>query len=239
MITEQSKRNQILLVEDDPATAEMITFYLNQDNLKVELVADGHIGFEKFKTSQPDLCILDIMLPGQDGIQLCRQIREVSNVPILMLSARVTDVDKAVALSLGADDYLTKPFSPTELISRIRAMLRRAYQLNSTAAVKEVIEERLGGPRLQLDPHRHQVFLDGVLCAGLTPVEFSILEVLMRSPGWVCTRAQFLQKVWPSGEEAVEETVTVHINNLRHKLGIAPNELIQTVRGVGYTYREH
>lgn len=235
MTSRNSSQQTIMLVEDDRPTAEMITFYLHQDGYRVTHVSDGLEALDKFDHISPSLCVLDIMLPGQDGIQLCRQIRERSNVPILMLSARLSDVDKTLAFGLGADDYVVKPFSPAELVSRVRAMLRRAYELNPSLQSAE--NHLLGGPRLRLDLKKHQVTFDGEIC-DLTPVEFRLLEVLMASPGWVYTRTQLLQRVWPAGDEAVEETVTVHISNLRKNLGAVAGQFIRTIRGVGYTYSE-
>ena len=229
-----STHNHILLVEDDKATAEMTSFYLSNDGYRVTIIDDGASALNQFDAIKPDLCIFDIMLPGLDGIELCKQIRSQSAVPILMLTARVSDVDKTLAFGLGADDYLVKPFSHTELVSRVRAMLRRAYELNNPIPEMSKV---LGGPDLQLDVNRHLVTYKGVR-RELTKVEFALLQKLMESPGWVVTRAQLLHRVWPNGEEAVEDTVTVHVSNLRKNLGSEAGKLIQTVRGVGYTYKE-
>jgi len=222
----------VLLVEDELETACMVRFYLERAEFAVTVAADGPAGEDAFRPEQFHLIILDIMLPGFDGLELCRRIRRHSTVPILMLTARAEDTDKAVGLAIGADDYLTKPFSPTELIARVKALLRRAYQFNEPS--RPAI---LGGPRLQLDTARHQVSLDG--CAlELTTTEFDLLQVLMGNPGWVFTRGHLLQKVRGYDDEAGEDTVTAHISNLRRKLGSAGGSLIRSIRGMGYAYQE-
>lgn len=222
----------ILLIDDDPQTAQMVRFYLERENFSVIVAKDGPAGEEAFRRHLPHLVLLDIMLPGLDGLELCRRIRRQSAAPILMLTARIEDTDKAIGLGIGADDYLTKPFSPIELIARVKALLRRAYQYNDSPP-----PALLGGPRLQLDPARHIVTLDDSPI-DLTPLEFDLLHTLMANPGWAFTRAHLLEKVWGYNDEAGEETVTAHVSNLRRKLGPAGAALIRTVRGVGYAYQE-
>jgi DNA-binding response OmpR family regulator len=223
---------RILVVEDEPATAQMVQFYLEREAFLVVIASDGPAGESYFRDRTPDLAILDIMLPGFDGLELCRRIRQRSNLPILMLTARAEDTDKAIGLGIGADDYLVKPFSPTELVARVKALLRRAYQFN-----EPVRPTLLGGPRLQLDPVRRQVTLDGRLLE-LTATEFDLLHTLMANPGWAFTRSHLLQKVWGYDDESGEETVTAHISNLRHKLGPEGARFVRTVHGVGYAYQE-
>ena len=179
------------------------------------------------------MAILDIMLPGFDGLELCRRIRQKSTVPILMLTARSEDTDKAIGLGIGADDYLAKPFSPMELAARVKALLRRGYQYNEVE--KPTI---LGGPRLQLDIDRHQVKLDGKLLK-LTTTEFDLLQILVTHPGWVFTRSHLLEKVWGYSDPDGEKTVTAHISNLRQKLNDGGSQLIRTVHGKGYAYQEN
>ncbi len=222
----------LLLVEDEPQTVQMIRFYLEREGFSMTTAADGPSGEAAFGRQTPQLVILDIMLPGFDGLELCRRIRQQSAVPILMLTARAEDTDKAIGLGIGADDYLTKPFSPTEFIARIKALLRRAYRYNEPPR-----PTTLGGPRLQIDPARRRATLDGRLLE-LTPIEFDLLNLLMANPGWAFTRSHLLEKVWGYSDEAGEETVTAHISNLRRKLGSNGAELIRTVRGVGYAYQE-
>ncbi len=226
----------------------MVRFYLERERFTVFTAADGPAGETAFQQQQPDLVILDIMLPGPptssfgdaarsaggpfDGLELCRRIRQESTVPIIMLTARAEDTDKAIGLGIGADDYLTKPVSPTELIARVKALLRRAYHYNEPSA-----PATLGGSRLQLDPNRRRVEFDGRLLE-LTPTEFNLLQVLMSNPGWVFTRGHLLEEVWGYSDEAGEETVTAHVSNLRQKLGAAGARLIRTTHGVGYAYQE-
>ncbi len=222
----------ILLVEDDPQTAQMVRFYLERENFTVIVVKDGLSGEEAFRRHSPQLLFLDIMLPGIDGLELCRRIRRQSAAPILMLTARTEDTDKAIGLGIGADDYLTKPFSPIELIARVKALLRRAYQYNDPPQLAF-----LGETRLRLYPARRAVTLDEKPI-DLTPIEFDILHILMANPGWAFSRSHLLEKIWGYNDEAGEETVTAHVSNLRRKLGPAGGAPIRPVRGVGYAYQE-
>jgi DNA-binding response OmpR family regulator len=222
----------ILLVEDEPETARMVRFYLEREGFAVVSAGDGHSGEDAFRREQPHLVILDLMLPGFGGLELCRRIRQQSTVPVLMLTARAADIDKAIGLGIGADDYLTKPFSPTELVARVKALLRRAYQFNEPPRPSQ-----LGGPRLLLDPARRQVTLEGHPL-DLTPTEFDLLHLLMGNPGWAFSRSHLLEKVWGYDDEAGEDTVTAHMSNLRRKLGRQGADLIRTVRGVGYAYEQ-
>lgn len=222
----------ILFVEDEVQTAQMVRFYLEREGFSVALAGDGPAGEAAFRREQPHLAILDIMLPGYDGLELCRRIRQQSTAPILMLTARSEDTDKAIGLGIGADDYLTKPFSPTELVARVKALLRRAYHYSEVPR-----SPVLGGPRLRVDPARHQVTLDGQPLV-LTPTEFDLLQVLAANPGWAFTRSHLLEKVRGYDDEAGEDTITAHLSNLRHKLGADGAQLIRTVHGVGYAYQE-
>jgi len=223
---------RVLLVEDEPQTAKMVRFNLEREGITVNVAGDGPAGETAFYAEQPHLVILDIMLPGFDGLELCRRIRQTSTLPILMLTARAEDVDKVIGLGIGADDYVTKPFSPTELVARVKAMLRRAYQFDDPPR-----PTLLGGPRLQLDPARRLVTLDGGPLE-LTRTEFDLLEMLMANPGWVFKRSHLLEKLRGYVDAAGEESVTVHLSNLRGKLGPDGGNLIRTVRGAGYAYQE-
>jgi DNA-binding response OmpR family regulator len=224
---------RILLVEDEPQTARVVRFYLEREGFAVAVATDGLAGETVFRREQSHLAILDLMLPGPfDGLELCRRLRQQSTVPILMLTARADDTDKAIGLGIGADDYLTKPFSPTELVARVKALLRRAYQFSEPPRPAV-----LGGPRLRLDPARRQATLDGHTLP-LTPIEFDLLQALMDNPGWAFTRGHLLEKVWGYDDKSGEDTVTAHISNLRSKLGPDGARLIRTVRGVGYAYQE-
>jgi len=222
----------ILLVEDDPQTAEMVRFYLEKESFKVIVAKDGLAGEEAFYQHSPQLVLLDIMLPGIDGLELCSRIRRKSAVPILMLTARADDTDKAIGLGIGADDYLTKPFSPIEFISRVKALLRRAYQYNDPPR-----PALLGGTHLKLDPTSRTAVLDDKPI-DLTFTEFDLLHVLMVNPGWVFSRSHLMEKVWGYIDGAGEETVTAHVSNLRRKLEPFGSELIRTVHGIGYAYQE-
>jgi DNA-binding response OmpR family regulator len=222
----------ILLVEDDNKTAEMVCFYLERESFKVIVAKDGITGEDAFQHYSPKLVLLDIMLPGIDGLELCSRIRRNSEVPILMLTARADDTDKAIGLGIGADDYLTKPFSPVELIARVKALLRRTYQYNEPPP--PVI---MGGLHIQLNPKSRNVTLDGKVI-DLTPIEFDLLHTMMANPGWAFSRSHLLEKVWGYIDGAGEETVTAHVSNLRRKLEPLGSGLIRTVHGIGYAYQE-
>ncbi len=210
----------------------MVRFYLEREGLAVQVAGSGPAGQAAFFAEQPQLVILDLMLPGFDGLELCRRIRQASTVPILMLTARAEDSDKVIGLGIGADDYVTKPFSPTELVARVKALLRRAYQFDEPPG-----PALLGGPRLQLDPARRLATLDGIPLE-LTPTEFELLQTLMANPGWVFTRSHLLEKLRGYADTAGEESIMVHLSNLRRKLGSEGGTLIRTVRGAGYAYQE-
>jgi DNA-binding response OmpR family regulator len=227
----------ILLVEDDAATVRMVRPALEGEGLTLLVAGSGPAGERMVLAPPPPgaalgLAIIDIQLPGFDGLELCRRIRLRSTLPILLLTARSTDLDKVLGLGLGADDYLTKPFSPTELAARVKALLRRAYDYRAPAPAV-----LLGGPRLRLDPQRHQASLDGRVLE-LTVTEFRLLQTLLEHPGWAFTRDHLLDQVWGFTDAAGEDTVTAHISNLRRKLGPDGGALIRTVRGLGYAYEE-
>lgn len=222
----------LLIVEDDSQTAQMVRLYLEQAGFVVGIAADGPSGEAVFRRQQPQLVVLDILLPGFDGLELCRRIRSSSMVPIFMLTARSEDIDKAIGLGIGADDYLAKPFSPTELVARVKALLRRAYHYN-----EPVRPPILGGPKLRLDSKSRHVLLDGQPIE-LTATEFDLLQVLMAHPGWVFTREHLLERIWGFADEAGEETITAHMSNIRRKLGPGGAFCLRTVRGVGYAYEE-
>lgn len=224
---------KILIVEDKKQAIDMLRLHLEGEPFRLEVAYDGVAGETQFKQVQPHLVLLDISLPKLNGLDLCQRIRRESNVPILMVTARTQDVDKAIALGLGADDYLAKPYSPIELVARIKALLRRAYQYQEI----EKTPAALGGPRLQIYPSSHRVTLDQQDVA-LSPIEYEVLLVLVSNPGWVFTRSHLLEKVWGYDTDNGEETVTVHVSNLRQKLGPAGSDLIRTVRAVGYIYEE-
>ncbi len=219
----------VLVVDDDHKLISLVRMYLERDGFQVLSAYDGGQALDLFARHHPAFIILDLMLPKMDGISVCRQIRKNSSVPILMLTAKVEEVDKLVGLSVGADDYVTKPFSPRELVARVRAILRR------TAAHERPSPRLVQGP-LVMDIERHEVSVDGRE-VRLTPIEYKLLQALMEFPGRVFTRDQLLAHVYAFDEAVVvDRTIDVHIGKLREKLGDDPAQprYIQTVRGVGY-----
>jgi DNA-binding response OmpR family regulator len=221
----------ILVVDDEANIRELVSVYLVAAGLEARGAATGPEGLEAALTTAPDLVLLDLMLPGKDGLEVCRRIRSASRVPIIMLTARDGDLDKVTLLEAGADDYITKPFSPPELVARVRAVLRRAVP---EAPAAEVLSS--GG--LALDVARHEVTVDGREI-DLTAREFALLETMLRSPGIVFARETLLERVWGTAEYVEERGVDVHIRHLREKLGddAAAPRFIETVRGVGYRVR--
>ena len=221
---------KILVVDDEHSIVDLVRGYLEREGFEVFAAFDGPTAIERARELAPDLVVLDVMLPGVDGIEVCRQVRQFSDAYVLMLTARTEEVDRIVGLTVGADDYLTKPFSPRELVARVRAMLRRPR----TVAVQEDSGDdallRLGD--LVIDSSRHMVSRD-LVEIDLTAREFALLAMLAEQPGRVFTRAQILDRIWAS-EFYDEHVVEVHLANLRRKLGADPSRYIQTVRGVGY-----
>lgn len=215
----------ILVVDDEPNIVELAKLYLEQEGYRVERVGNGSDALLKLNSAKPSLIVLDLMLPDIDGFEVCRQIRKKSDVPILMLTARKEDVDKIVGLELGADDYLTKPFNPRELVARVKAILRR-YQ--SGLRPGQAIE--VGN--LRIDPARHEATIDGQPLR-LRTKEFDLLATLAKNLGVVLTRDRLLEMVWETDYYGETRTVDIHINHLRDKLSGA-NASIETVRGIGY-----
>jgi len=216
---------KIMAVDDELNILELEKLYLSREGYQVETAASGSEALAKIPSFSPDLVILDLMLPDMDGFEVCRQIRSKSSLPILMLTARKEDIDKIVGLEMGADDYLTKPFNPRELIARIRAILRR-YQIGGKTA--EIIE--VG--RLRIDLSGHVVSLDGQPLT-LRTKEFALLTALVLNPGVVFSREKLLEMVWGFDYYGETRTVDVHVNHLREKLSDSGVN-IETLRGVGY-----
>ncbi len=214
----------LLLVDDEKNIIELERLYLEKEGYKTQAAYDGRAALEKFRAVKPDAVILDLMLPELDGWEVCRRMRQESNVPILMLTARDQDVDKIVGLELGADDYLTKPFNPRELVARVKAILRRASPEPKT--------QRLTVGDLTLDLDRREVLV-GNRPLDLRAKEFDVLAVFMQNPGIVLTRERLLQVAWGFDFPGETRTVDVHIAHLRRKLSGAKTE-IETVTGVGY-----
>jgi DNA-binding response OmpR family regulator len=213
---------RILVVDDEPPMVELVRGYLAREGWQVLTASDGKAALDIARSEHPDVVVLDLMLPGVDGVEVCRQIRTFSEAYVVMLTAKSEEVDKLIGLAVGADDYLTKPFSPRELVARIRAVLRRARSATPAA------------PGLEVDVARRTARVDGADVA-LTRTEFDILAALAREPGVVCDRATLLASVWGPGYTD-DHLVDVHVANLRHKLGDDPERprFVETVRGVGY-----
>lgn len=222
----------ILVVDDEPNITELARLYLEKDGFRVAEARDGESALRLFEELHPALIILDIMIPEPDGWEVCRRIRARSALPIIMLTAREDEVDKVVGLELGADDYLTKPFSPRELVARVKAVLRRTLPL---AESREVLHAE----DLVIDASRRKV-TQGEKAVELTPREFDLLYVLALNRGIVMSREKLLEKVWGYDYYGDTRTVDVHIRHMREKLGDSPQEprYVETVWGVGYKFRE-
>lgn len=225
----------ILVVDDDKKTVDLIRLYLEREKYRVLVAYDGQQALTLARQKYPSLIILDWMLPRVDGLDVCRILRVDSNVPIIMLTAKAAEEDMLLGLDLGADDYLTKPFSPRELVARVRVVLRRA---TSQQSEDQLPDELSTGP-FMVDFRSHEVRLHGQL-VNLTPTEFKLLETLVREPGRVFSRLELVKRVFGLDYEGFERTVDVHIMNLRKKIEAHPNEpaYLQTVYGVGYKFRK-
>jgi two-component system, OmpR family, response regulator RegX3 len=223
---------KILVVEDEESFSEAISFLLRKEGFEVLVAADGNQAISEFGRHGADLILLDLMLPGLSGTEVCRQIRATSKVPIIMLTAKDSEIDKVVGLELGADDYVTKPYSSRELIARIRAVLRRG-----SAEDFEQDQGVISAGPVRLDIDRHLITVNG-LGISLPLKEFELLEFLMRNAGRVLTRTQLIDRVWGSDYFGDTKTLDVHIKRLRAKIENDPANpvLIQTVRGLGFKF---
>ncbi len=227
--------NKVLVVDDDRRTVELIRLYLVKDGYRVFTAYDGLKALEAAREKKPDLIVLDVMLPGLDGVSVCRTLREESDVAVILLTARITEEDRLSGLQVGADDYVVKPFSPRELAARVKAVLRRlpdAYHRRGPSV--------LASGLLHIDLDKRQAVLDGNHLQ-LTPTEFKLLAALVREPGRVLTRAQLAEAACGYDFEGDERTIDVHIRNVRKKLKEAHEEFserIRTVFGIGYAFRE-
>jgi DNA-binding response OmpR family regulator len=221
---------RVLVVDDERPIVDLVRGYLAREGYAVISAGDGPAALVAARGSDVDVVILDLMMPGLDGIEVCRQLRTFSDAYVLMLTARGEEIDRIVGLTVGADDYLVKPFSPRELVARVKALLRRPRTPRRRAAL---------APGLELDEARRSVRVDGSV-VELTALEFDILAALARAPGVVVRRAELLERLW--GDEYVDDShlVDVHVANLRRKLGddAAEPRFIETLRGVGYRMRE-
>jgi len=222
---------RVLVVDDDVKTVELVKLYLDRDGYRVLTAYDGVEALRLARESHPDLIVLDLMLPGIDGLEVCRTLRTESDVPIIMLTAMTTDQDRLTGLDLGADDYVTKPFSPRELAARVRAVLRRLPGERGPAEIKH--------DQLTVNFAKHEASLAG-RPLNLTPVEFKLLGVLVKEPGRVFSRAQLIEKALGYDFDGFDRTIDVHILNLRRKLEPEPNRprFIKTVYGAGYKLLE-
>lgn len=214
----------IAVIEDESIIAAAVAARLRREGFKVEIAADGPSGVELCERTRPDLVVLDVMLPGFDGLEVCRRIQKDRPVPVIMLTARDSETDMLIGLGIGADDYMTKPFSPRELVARVMALLRRVRSFPSPAGGPFTISD------LEVDPARRQVRRSGEVI-HLTPIEFELLHTLASKPGVVFSRDQLLSQVWGYSDGFGARTIDSHVGALRRKLG---SELFRTVHGVGY-----
>ncbi|ASE12016.1 two-component system, OmpR family, response regulator RegX3 [Kocuria rhizophila] len=222
---------QILMVEDEESLSDPLAYLLGREGFDVTVVADGIRAVAEFDRAGADLVLLDLMLPGQSGTEVCKQIRQRSNVPIIMLTAKDAEIDKVLGLELGADDYVTKPYSSRELVARIRAVLRRR------AEPEELITSTVAAGPVRMDVERHVVHVDGEAVA-MPLKEFELLEMLLRNAGRVLTRGQLIDRVWGSDYVGDTKTLDVHVKRLRSKVEPDPSapQHIVTVRGLGYKF---
>ena len=219
---------RVLVVEDEESYSDALSYMLRKEGFQVAVAATGTTALEEFDRNGADIVLLDLMLPGLSGTEVCRQIRATSSVPVIMVTAKDDEVDKVVGLELGADDYVTKPYSPRELVARIRAVLRRGTEPDTAPATLEA------GP-VRMDVERHVVTVDGNE-QRLPLKEFELLEMFLRNPGRVLTRGQLIDRVWGSDYVGDTKTLDVHVKRLRAKLEPDPSEpkFLVTVRGLGY-----
>lgn len=222
---EQNKPRLVLIVEDEPKLARLLQDYLHQAGFRTHCLENGLEAVNWVREKQPDLIVLDLMLPGKDGIDICREVRSFSNVPIIMATARVEEIDRLLGLELGADDYICKPYSPREIVARIKAIFRRWSHSSGV----------FGATGFDVDLDRYQIRFNNKIL-DLTPVEFRLLSILLQSPGRVYSRAQLLDHLYPDHRIVTERTVDSHIKNIRKKIiDVQPNwEGIRSIYGVGY-----
>jgi len=221
----------ILIAEDEPKIAQLLKDYLQRSGFDTQIVADGNEVMNEFDKNSPDLILLDLMLPGKDGISICREIREQSNVPIIMVTARVDEIDRLLGLELGADDYICKPFSPQEVVARTRAVLRRTVRQQGNS--EETSQHK---SKLQINKAAFKVYCDGTPVT-LTALEFKLLEVLAAHPGNVYSREQLMSSIYDDNRIVTERTIDTHIKNIRKKMQtyFPETEVIRAIYGLGYT----
>jgi len=238
---EVKEETVVLIAEDDAKTAKLIASYLENESIVSVIADDGRRALALFEQHHPSLVLLDIMLPKMNGLDVCTSIRKISSVPILFLTARDDEVDKVLGLGIGADDYIAKPFSPRELVARIKAHLRRASMNNTVKTAADSRPEKLfiSHGALRFDVEKRRFALNDVPLS-LTPIEFTLLQTLMKTPGRVFLRHELLDKLYPGGELVVDRVIDVHIGKLRQKIGDNPGKptYIHTVRGIGYRFAD-
>ena len=224
----------ILIVEDEESLAEPLAYLLQKEGFETLLATDGTAALDLFSDEVVDLVLLDLMLPGMSGTDVCRKLRSESDVPIIMVTARDSEIDKVVGLELGADDYVTKPYSTRELVARIRAVLRRGPEVEE---LEEIDDQILEAGRVRMDVERHTVLVDGQPVA-MPLKEFDLLEYLMRNAGRVLTRGQLIDRIWGADYVGDTKTLDVHVKRLRTKIEQEPSRPKQlvTVRGLGYKF---
>ncbi len=224
---------RVLIVEDEASFSDALSFMLKKEGFEVAVAADGNSGLDVFARQGADLVLLDVMLPGISGTEVCRQLRQTSKVPIIMLTAKDGEIDKVVGLELGADDYVTKPFSSRELVARVRAVLRRQSTIED---VDPGLSELKSGP-VVMDVDRHIVTVDGEE-VKLPLKEFELLELLLRNAGRVLTRTQLIDRIWGSNYVGDTKTLDVHVKRIRSKIEPDPAHprYLETVRGLGYKF---
>ncbi len=224
----------ILIVEDEESLSDPLAFLLRKEGFEAKVAPDGQTALQIFDTESIDLVLLDLMLPGMSGTEVCKKLRAESTVPIIMVTARDSEIDKVVGLELGADDYVTKPYSTRELVARIRAVLRRGPE---TEVVEEADDQLLQGGSVTMDVERHTVLVDGQP-VPMPLKEFDLLEYLMRNAGRVLTRGQLIDRIWGADYVGDTKTLDVHVKRLRTKIEVQPSRPTQlvTVRGLGYKF---
>ena len=239
MITNDNRHTNgplILIAEDDPKTAKLIESYLLKESFSAILAPDGEVALKVFATAKPHLVVLDVMLPKVNGWTVCTSIRKTSDVPILFLTARDDEIDRLLGLEIGGDDYVVKPFSPRELVARVKAILRRKKPTSDQS--RPATLKSVAG--LSLDAEKRRFTLNGDVLS-LTPLEFSLLRTLMMSPGRVFLRTELLDRIYPNGELVIDRVIDVHIGKVRQKIGDDPAnpKFIHTARGIGYRFVDY
>ncbi|EDB1624604.1 response regulator transcription factor [Listeria monocytogenes] len=225
---------KLLMIEDNVSVCEMIEMFFMKEEIDATFVHDGKQGYDAFFKDEYDIAIIDLMLPNMDGMTICRKIREVSDVPIIILTAKESESDQVLGLEMGADDYVTKPFSPLTLMVRIKAVTRRKNSATSTENNEDILETTY----FKISKRTREIFYQGELLDALTPKEFDLLYFLMQHPRQVFSREQLLEQVWGYQFYGDERTVDVHIKRLRQKIATETKPFLHTVWGVGYKFDE-